>query len=79
MLFRSFTTGFAAVALITAPTVATAQVVPQQEVISASEESALRGNPQAFGIILVLLAILLFIFEDEIFGDDGELEGPVSP
>lgn len=72
MLYKSITTGLASIALALTPTIAAAQPLPQQEVVVEDEASSLRGNPAGLGISLVLLAIFLLIFNEELFDDDDD-------
>lgn len=81
MLYKSMTAGLASIALVFTPTMAAAQPLPQQELVAEDEATSLRGNPAAIGVTVVLLALLLAIFNEEIFGDDDGLGGgdPDSP
>ena len=74
--------GLAAMALMLAPAGALAQAAPAPaaETVSADGASLLRGSSDKVmaGIFFSVL-ILLIVFQDDLFGDDGDLDGPVSP
>ena len=73
-------TALAGAALIAAPTSVLAQAAPAPatETVS-SEASNLRGGGMALAGIYFSVLILLIVFQDDIFGEDGELGGPTIP
>ena len=75
-----FLTGLAGAALIVSPTVVFAQTAPAPAAESiSSEDSGLRGNGLGLAGAFFTVMALLIIFQDDLFGDDGDLNGPVTP
>ena len=75
--------GLAATALMLAPAGALAQSAPAPAVETVSSDSALRGSSDMViaGVFFSVL-VLLIVFQDDLFGDDGDLNpapAPVTP
>ena len=77
-----FLTGLAAAALIAAPTTVLAQSAPSPaaETVSSQDGNELRaGGGLGLGAVFFSALILLIVFQDDLFGNDDELNGPVTP
>ena len=74
--------GLAATALMLAPAGVLAQAAPAPaaETVAATGASALRGsNDTLIAGVFFSILILLIVFQDDLFGDDGDLDGPTIP